>query len=156
MFYCWVIKDNWIDHFWCRCVWGKHPFPSRTRRLRPNRPMVLHWRRCGRAGGRQIHKKEHLWVMRDLKRFKFLMTDKSSVKKTRCEPQEQSSFGHGITCQCMKKQLCSGKRACLCRIVFQALASLCTLKTAYELINSQIYRDKTSEVIVILKSNKNF
>ena len=44
--------------FWCRCGWGTHPFPSRTRRLRPNRPMVLHWRRCGRAGGRQIKKKE--------------------------------------------------------------------------------------------------
>ena len=37
---------------------SSHPFPSRTRRLRPNRPMVLHWRRCGRAGGRQIKKKE--------------------------------------------------------------------------------------------------
>ena len=43
--------------FWCRCGWGTHPFPSRTRRLRPNRPMVLHWRRCGRAGGRQIKKR---------------------------------------------------------------------------------------------------
>ena len=44
--------------FWCRCGWGTHPFPSRTRRLRPNRPMVLHWRRCGRAGGRQIKRKK--------------------------------------------------------------------------------------------------
>lgn len=40
--------------FWWRCACGKHPFPSRTRRLRPKRPMVLHWRRCGRAGGCQI------------------------------------------------------------------------------------------------------
>ena len=32
----------------------KHPYPSRTRRLRPKRPMVLHWRRCGRAGGCRI------------------------------------------------------------------------------------------------------
>ena len=47
--------------FWCRCGWGTHPFPSRTRRLRPNRPMVLHWRRCGRAGGRQIKKKTTGW-----------------------------------------------------------------------------------------------
>ena len=39
-----------------RCVQGTHPFPSRTRWLRPDRPMVLHWRRCGRAGGRQIIK----------------------------------------------------------------------------------------------------
>ena len=37
-----------------RCAQGKHPFPSRTRRLRLKRPMVLHWRRCGRAGGCQI------------------------------------------------------------------------------------------------------
>ena len=44
-------------NFWCRCVQGKHPYPSRTRRLRPERPMVLHWRRCGRAGGRQIKKR---------------------------------------------------------------------------------------------------
>ena len=43
--------------FWCRCAWGTHPFPSRTRRLRPKRPMVLHWRRCGRAGGRQTKRK---------------------------------------------------------------------------------------------------
>ena len=42
-------------NFWWRCGQGKHPFPSRTRRLRPNRPMVLHWRRCGRAGGCWIH-----------------------------------------------------------------------------------------------------
>ena len=68
MFYCWVIKEEVIlstegdritdnRDFWCRCALGKHPFPSRTRRLRPGRPMVLHWRRCGRAGGRQIKKK---------------------------------------------------------------------------------------------------
>ena len=41
-------------HFWWRCARGKHPFPSRTRWLRPGRPMVLCWRRHGRAGGRQI------------------------------------------------------------------------------------------------------
>ncbi len=41
-------------NFWWRCGQGKHPFPSRTRRLRPDRPMVLHWRRCGRVGGCQI------------------------------------------------------------------------------------------------------
>ena len=40
-------------HFWWRCARGKHPFPSRTRRLRPGRPMVLCWGRHGRAGGRQ-------------------------------------------------------------------------------------------------------
>ena len=55
VFYCLAIK---LIYFWCRCGWGTHPFPSRTRRLRPNRPMVLHWRRCGRAGGRQIKRKK--------------------------------------------------------------------------------------------------
>ena len=45
------------ENSWRRCVWGTHPFPSRTRRLRPRRPMVLHWRRCGRAGGCRIPKK---------------------------------------------------------------------------------------------------
>ena len=34
-----------------RCGQGTHPFPSRTRWLRPDRPMVLYWRRYGRAGG---------------------------------------------------------------------------------------------------------
>ena len=43
-----------------RCVRGKHPFPSRTRRLRPRRPMVLCWRRHGRVGGCRILFKENL------------------------------------------------------------------------------------------------
>ena len=34
-----------------RCAYGRHPYPSRTRRLRRKRPMVLHRGRCGRAGG---------------------------------------------------------------------------------------------------------
>ena len=82
VFYCLAIK---LKDFWCRCGWGTHPFPSRTRRLRPNRPMVLHWRRCGRAGGRQIKKEKlNLPVMRDFKwswkkHLRFLMTDKRSV-----------------------------------------------------------------------------
>ena len=49
------------QYFWWRCGQGTHPFPSRTRWLRPDRPMVLHWRRCGRAGGRQIKKKTTGW-----------------------------------------------------------------------------------------------
>ena len=89
------VKRNWgwrerlhsrsiTQYFWWRCGQGTHPFPSRTRWLRPDRPMVLHWRRCGRAGGRQIiksliWKKEMNWflpVIKDQKRFWFLMTDK--------------------------------------------------------------------------------
>ena len=42
-------------YFWWRCAYGKHPFSSRTRWLRRKRPMVLCWRRYGRAGGCQIH-----------------------------------------------------------------------------------------------------
>ena len=40
--------------FRCRCAWWKHPYPSRTRRLRPGRPMILCWRRHGKAGGCRI------------------------------------------------------------------------------------------------------
>ena len=43
-----------IQYFRWRCAQGTHPFPSRTRWLRPKRPMVLCWRRHGRAGGCQI------------------------------------------------------------------------------------------------------
>ena len=32
---------------------GQHPYPSRTRRLRPLRPMILCGRLHGKAGGRQ-------------------------------------------------------------------------------------------------------
>ena len=39
--------------FWWWCVSGTHPFSSRTRWLRPRRPMVLYWRRYGRVGGCQ-------------------------------------------------------------------------------------------------------
>ena len=46
---------SWLTFFWWRCVRGTHPFPSRTRWLRPGRPMVLYWRRYGRVGGCQIY-----------------------------------------------------------------------------------------------------
>ena len=45
------------ENFWWRCAYGTHPYPSRTRRLSRKRPKVLHWRRCGRIGGRQIKKR---------------------------------------------------------------------------------------------------
>ena len=47
-------KKTTQKHFWWRCAYGTHPFSSRTRWLRRKRPMVLHWRRCGRVGGCQI------------------------------------------------------------------------------------------------------
>ena len=68
--YCLVIKrvpERACSHnkiFWWRCAWGKHPYPSRTRWLRPRRPMVLCWRRHGRAGGCRI-KKENKFLLKD-------------------------------------------------------------------------------------------
>ena len=69
-----------------RCVWGTHPFPSRTRWLRPRRPMVLCWRRHGRAGGcRNTIKINALPAMKGQnKRFWLLMTGKT-VKKQICD-----------------------------------------------------------------------
>ena len=46
-----------VHSFWWRCGQGSHPYTSRTRWLRPDRPMVLYWRRYGRVGGCQIDKK---------------------------------------------------------------------------------------------------
>src|SRR6478735_11286596 len=34
-------------------AWGKRPVPSRTRKLRPTAPMVLHPGGCGRVGHRR-------------------------------------------------------------------------------------------------------
>ena len=77
-------------NFWWRCAWGTHPFSSRTRWLRPKRPMVLYWRRYGRAGGCQISFKKiaekrlnKYWFYQWLEiktKFWFLMTDKNSVR----------------------------------------------------------------------------
>ena len=47
--------ENFINFRW-RYAQGTHPFPSRTRWLRPGRPMVLYWRRYGRAGGCRNYK----------------------------------------------------------------------------------------------------
>ena len=49
-----AMQEKKILHFRWRCAWGTHPFSSRTRWLRPKRPMVLCWRRHGRAGGCRI------------------------------------------------------------------------------------------------------
>ena len=54
---------------WWRCVKGKHPFPSRTRRLRPLRPMVLCGRLHGRAGGCQTFLYFSNKIYQRLKRF---------------------------------------------------------------------------------------
>ena len=41
-----------------RCACGKFPYPSRTRWSSGRRPMVLRWRRRGRAGGRRDNNKK--------------------------------------------------------------------------------------------------
>ena len=50
---CFTVQSSRAEGIWRRCGQGSHPFPCRTRRLRPDRPRVLHWRRCGRVGGCQ-------------------------------------------------------------------------------------------------------
>ena len=68
------------QYFWWRCGQGTHPFPSRTRWLRPDRPMVLHWRRCGRAGGRQTIK--NLIRLPKANEFRFLGRSLNEEKRT--------------------------------------------------------------------------
>ena len=61
-----------FEYFRCRCVWGKHPSTSRTRWLRPRRPMILYWRRYGKAGGCRIFKKRNFTNdLRSKKHFGF-------------------------------------------------------------------------------------
>ena len=64
--YGFEITTPWVCYCCPRFVWGghrrftvviargKHPVPSRTRKLRLFAPMVLHWRRCGRVGHRRF------------------------------------------------------------------------------------------------------
>jgi hypothetical protein len=42
------------SRFWVTVARGSHPFPSRTRKLSPSAPMVLHAEVCGRVGRRPI------------------------------------------------------------------------------------------------------
>ena len=80
---------------WWRYVRGQHPFPSRTRWLRPGRPMVLCWRRHGRAGGCQISKRiTVLAVMR--KQERCLLPDG-------CQSQRPQGPGRSKTCRCTLK-----------------------------------------------------
>ena len=70
--------------FWWRCVQGQHPFPSRTRWLRPERPMVLHWRRCGRVGGRQFKKEKRRCF--GLGSFRNLRLERTSPRNLKYQP----------------------------------------------------------------------
>ena len=83
---------------------GSHPYPSRTRRLRPKRPMVLHWRRCGRAGGcRHPFKKQgkperaalsYNTRSRVIPAFKWLIKHSQAT----CTPQLMDSI-HPLACR---------------------------------------------------------
>src|SRR5215469_1424291 len=46
--------DFSVDKFWVAVAKGIHPFPSRTRKLSPSAPIVLHARVCGRLGSRPV------------------------------------------------------------------------------------------------------
>ena len=70
---------NEYRNFRCRCAWGKHPSTSRTRWLRPRRPMILYWRRYGKAGGCRIFKKS-LPMIWDQKSFWFQLVGKQPKK----------------------------------------------------------------------------
>ena len=70
--------------FWWRCAQGQHPFPSRTRWLRPERPMVLHWRRCGRVGGRQFKKEKRRCF--GLGSFRNLRLERTSPRNLKYQP----------------------------------------------------------------------
>ena len=70
--------------YWWRCVQGQHPFPSRTRWLRPERPMVLHWRRCGRVGGRQFKKEKRRCF--GLGSFRNLRLERTSPRNLKYQP----------------------------------------------------------------------
>src|SRR5580692_8273241 len=53
-------SDYWLlrsFNLWVIVARGSHPFPSRTRKLSPSAPMVLHARVCGRVGRCPIKKK---------------------------------------------------------------------------------------------------
>ncbi len=39
-----------VAKFWVTIARGTHPFPSRTRKLSPSAPIVLHAQVCGRVG----------------------------------------------------------------------------------------------------------
>ena len=49
-----LLSNQVLITIWWRCAFGTHPFPYRTRWLRLKRPMILCWRRHGKAGGCQI------------------------------------------------------------------------------------------------------
>ena len=49
-----AVRTKRGSFFRWRCAQGRHPFSSRTRWLRPGRPMILYWRRYGKAGGCRI------------------------------------------------------------------------------------------------------
>ena len=46
---------GFLHRFWVTVARGTHPFPSRTRKLSPSAPMVLHARVCGSVGSGPVY-----------------------------------------------------------------------------------------------------
>ena len=92
-----------VQDFRWRCALGTHPFSSRTRWLRPWRPMILHWRRCGKAGGCRNPFKNYIrkgvqirWIYQWFKGKKhlgleWLINDQSEEKQASAEAEEARS-----------------------------------------------------------------
>ena len=140
---------------WCRCVLGIYPFSSRTRWSSPRRPMVLYWRRYGRAGGCHIIKYggvaqlgEHLPCKQGVKSSNLSI----SIARVFCKIQPQAglslkfSFGSKIFIPSVTWVFCENLR----RSGFRCgiwIDEQRTLKTAYQTINiSSVCCWKTADI----------
>ena len=90
-----------------RCAYGTHPFSSRTRWLRRKRPMVLCWRRYGRAGGCWIINREdprgNLWGLSSVGRAPALQAGGREFESLSL--QLQMMYLHNITVNITRKFL---------------------------------------------------
>ena len=100
------VEDNEREIQW-RCAYGTHPFSSRTRRLRRKRPMVLCWRRHGRAGGCWIINREdprgYLWGLSSVGRAPALQAGGREFESLSL--QLQMLYLHNITVNITRKFL---------------------------------------------------
>ncbi len=56
---CFTVELSKLKIFLVPMRLGDTPVPIPNTTVKTKRPMVLHWRRCGRAGGRQIKKEKN-------------------------------------------------------------------------------------------------
>ena len=109
LFICQACRKN----FRWQCVWGSHPFPSRTRRLSLRRPKVLRWRRRGRPGGcRSLYEQAWQDAVRNSESVGFLVVGEAPNAR----PDSVAS-----RCKHRMRQNPTGRTACSYR----------TLKTEY-------------------------